>query len=86
MSKKSLDTSGIRTLYCACMQDILTRRRELKKLKQVELARLAGISEALLSRLEAGKIKRPSWETVSRLAAVLGMRPEKLFPRDGGAS
>jgi len=62
------------------MQETLTRKRESKGLKQVDLARLAGISESLLSRIESGHVKRPSFETVRRLAAALGTRPEKLFP------
>lgn len=65
------------------MQGTLTRVREAKGLKQVELARRAGISESLLSRIENGQVKRPSFETVRRLADALDTPCEELFPAAG---
>lgn len=67
------------------MQDSLTRAREAKGLKQCELARRAAVSESTISRIEAGLVKRPSFETVRRLAAALRVRPEKLFPTERAA-
>jgi transcriptional regulator with XRE-family HTH domain len=44
-----------------------------QKLSQAELARRAHISQAYLSRLEAGIQRNPSIETVKRLAKALGV-------------
>uniref|UniRef100_A0A6M3LSQ8 Putative DNA binding, helix-turn-helix domain containing protein n=1 Tax=viral metagenome TaxID=1070528 RepID=A0A6M3LSQ8_9ZZZZ len=38
-----------------------------KKLKQVEIARLAGVSESFLSEIISNK-KRPSWATAIKLS------------------
>lgn len=70
---------------CSCMNEV-AHLREQRGLSQGELATLAGISQAQLSRIEAGLIDRPSFETVRKLAAALRTRPEKLFPAPDGAS
>jgi transcriptional regulator with XRE-family HTH domain len=43
-------------------------------LNQEELARAAGVSEATVKRLEAGRGKRPYPSTRRKLAAALGVR------------
>jgi transcriptional regulator with XRE-family HTH domain len=43
-------------------------------LNQEELARAAGVSEATVKRLEAGRGKRPHPSTRRKLAAALGVR------------
>lgn len=49
---------------------IITRRLELKK-TQKELAKSAQISQSVLSRIESGNIKRPTAETLDKLAEGL---------------
>ncbi len=49
----------------------LTRRRWLARLKQWELAELAGISTSQISRIESGKVGA-SPATLGRLADALG--------------
>jgi transcriptional regulator with XRE-family HTH domain len=54
-----------------------------RRLKQGELARAAGIAQNTLSQIELGKT-RPSVETATKLARVLGVGPEEiLFPKAG---
>ena len=47
--------------------------RESAKLSQDQLAKLTGISQADISRLENGE-SNPSLNTIKRLAAALGMK------------
>jgi transcriptional regulator with XRE-family HTH domain len=64
------------------------RLRESQKLTLVEVAHRAGISSAMLSRLETGRVS-PSLETIVALAHALGVTPSALMQRvgadDGGA-
>jgi transcriptional regulator with XRE-family HTH domain len=50
----------------------LTALREARRMSQAELARRSGVSRQGLGHLEAGT-REPSWETVQRLAAALGV-------------
>lgn len=52
------------------------------RLTQQELAELSGIDQTTISDIENGRIKKPSWETVARLSAALGLDPAELFPVD----
>lgn len=52
--------------------------REERNLKQKELAELAGITEATLSRYENGK-REPKGEIISRLAKVLNVTTDYLL-------
>jgi len=54
------------------------RIREEQQLALVEVARSAGISAGMLSRLETGAAS-PSLETITSLAAALGVPPAALF-------
>ena len=49
-------------------------------LTQVELARLSGVPQGVISDLETGRRNNPTWEILSKLAQVLGVRPEQLIP------
>lgn len=49
-------------------------------LTQVELSRLSGVAQGVISELETGRTNNPSWEVLSRLSQVLGVRPEQLIP------
>jgi DNA-binding phage protein len=52
----------------------LERARQSAGLSLTEIARRSGIDLASLSRLEAGKNPNPTFETLSRYAAALGLR------------
>ena len=51
--------------------------RESAGLSMHELARRAGLAQASISNLEAGK-REPTWETVTRLASALGVSTERF--------
>lgn len=46
---------------------------------QAELARRAGVTTAVISRLERGVVE-PSWPTARNLAIALNVNPLALFP------
>ena len=52
--------------------------RERQALNQRELAKLAGLTNASLSRIETGK-QEPYASTVRKLAAALGVKPSDLM-------
>jgi DNA-binding phage protein len=52
----------------------LEKARQSLGLSLTEIARRSGIDLASLSRLEAGKNPNPTFETLSRYAAALGLR------------
>jgi transcriptional regulator with XRE-family HTH domain len=69
------------------MADMTLRQaRELVKLTQAELAARAGLERSAIHDLEAGRNRRPSWDTVFRVTTALrdcglaGITPEQLFP------
>lgn len=49
-------------------------------LTQTQLADRVGVSQTTVYDLEVGRNQSPSYETVIRLAAALGVSPEELFP------
>src|ERR1700756_4902787 len=53
---------------------VLERRRELGW-TQKELAERAGVGQAVISRIERGRLS-PTLDTYARLAAALGLSPE----------
>lgn len=58
----------------------LREARQDRKLTQERLAELSGVDQTTISNLEVGRIQSPAWETVCRLARVLDIPPEELFP------
>jgi transcriptional regulator with XRE-family HTH domain len=42
------------------------------------LEKRTGISNALLSQIETGHIKEPSWRNVVKIAKALGLRLDRL--------
>ena len=52
--------------------------RERQALNQRELARMAGLTPATLSRIEAG-IQEPYSSTIRKLAAALNVKPADLM-------
>jgi len=57
----------------------LKMARRLLGLTQTELAKKAGVDLSVVSKLEAGKRKRPSYEVAVRIAEALGLEPRELF-------
>lgn len=55
--------------------------REAKALSQSELARRAGVRQATLSAIEAGKTRRVDFDVMERLAEALGVDPGFLIVR-----
>ncbi len=57
----------------------LREARKRRKLDQVALAELAGINQGTVSRLEKGRIFKPTPETVERLEQALRLKPGQLI-------
>lgn len=62
----------------------LKEARERLGLTQEQLAARAGTTQAAISYLENGQTKSPSMALASRLARVLRVKPETLFPVEVG--
>jgi transcriptional regulator with XRE-family HTH domain len=58
----------------------LKTARRIARLTQHELATRAGVDPALISRLENGGGRRPSYEAIVRIARALNLAPDELFP------
>lgn len=55
--------------------------RQIAKLTQEQLAERAGVSAALICRLEQpGRKRRPSYEAIVRIATALNLEPQQLYP------
>jgi transcriptional regulator with XRE-family HTH domain len=61
--------------------DLKTARLS-RNLTQEQLEERSGIAQTTISAIECGSLKKPSWETVCRLARVLDYAPEQIFPVD----
>ena len=64
------------------MSDIgkrLENARRLRMWTQARLARVAGVSPTTISGIETGKIGRPHFGTLGKLALALGVAPEELL-------
>jgi transcriptional regulator with XRE-family HTH domain len=59
----------------------LRELREEKFITQAELSERTGVTEATISRLETG-VTQPRISTVRKLAAGLGVKPERLVVRN----
>ena len=57
--------------------------RQQKKLSQERLARLTDISLNTLTKIESGFTKRPSVQTIHKIAKVLDVSIEKLIESQG---
>jgi transcriptional regulator with XRE-family HTH domain len=58
----------------------LKETRTRKNMTQEELSEKSRVDQSTISAIETGRMKRPSWEIVARLAKALDERPERLFP------
>jgi transcriptional regulator with XRE-family HTH domain len=63
----------------ATFGDRLRQLRERAALSQSELARRSGLGREFLCRLESGA-RAPGWETVRKLAVVLGCKTDDFQP------
>jgi transcriptional regulator with XRE-family HTH domain len=61
-------------------RSMLRAIRNEQGLTQEQLSEKSGVEQTTISGLETGRIKRPAWEIVAKLANALGVAPEKLFP------
>jgi transcriptional regulator with XRE-family HTH domain len=61
----------------------LAEVRETRMWTQVRLAREAGVSPTTISGIESGRISRPHFGTLRKLAAALGVEPERLLSSSG---
>lgn len=59
---------------------MLKEIRKQKGLTQERLSVLSGVEQTTISSLETGRINRPAWAIVCKLARALDVRPEELFP------
>ena len=59
----------------------LKKLRKQKRLSQEKLARLVDISYNTISKIEAGKAKNPTFETLSKLSDVFGVSIDELVGR-----
>lgn len=57
--------------------------REVKEIKQVELAKRIGLSQAAISNLETDSSRKPSAPTLMKLAAVLECNPQWIIDGKG---
>lgn len=57
----------------------LVRIRRVRMWTQGKLARKAGVSPTTISGIESGKIARPHFGTIRKLAEVLEVSPERLL-------
>ena len=69
------------------LEDIAKKRRQLG-VKQVELAKLAGVSQSLIAKLESGKIDssytkvKTIFDVLDRLEAKTKIQEEKIVPNE----
>jgi transcriptional regulator with XRE-family HTH domain len=59
----------------------LKKLRKQKKLSQEKLARLVNISYNTISKIEAGKAKNPTFETLLKLADIFEVSIDELVGR-----
>jgi HTH-type transcriptional regulator, competence development regulator len=58
--------------------ELISLARELKGLTLRELEKRTGVSNALLSQIETGKVKDPGFRTVCKIADALGLTLKRL--------
>jgi len=57
----------------------LKKLREAKKLSQEKLARLADVANNTIVKIEAGKNKNPTLETLTKISKVLNISVDDLI-------
>jgi putative transcriptional regulator len=64
------------------MRMTLRELRQQKGLTQEGLASAVATTQETISGLETGRIRKPSWDLVAKIAAVLDVEPREIFPVD----
>jgi len=59
----------------------LKKLRETKKLSQEKLARLADVANNTIVKIEAGKNKNPTLETLTKIVKVLNVSVDDLIKK-----
>ena len=62
--------------------ELVALARELNGWSLRQLEKKTGISNALLSQIETGRIKNPSWWNVVKIAGALNLKLERLAKCD----
>jgi len=62
--------------------ELIAVARELKGWTLRDLEKKTGISNALLSQIETGRIKSPSWRNVVAIAKALNLKLDRLAACD----
>jgi transcriptional regulator with XRE-family HTH domain len=57
----------------------LRTARRIARLTQPELAAKSGVSQTTISAIERGANKKPTWDSVVRIAKALGVEPSEIF-------
>ncbi len=60
------------------LHEVLSLARECKGVSLRELSATTGISNPLLSQMETGKVRKPSFSNVVKLSRALGVSLNKL--------
>lgn len=60
------------------LHELLSLSRELKGITLRDLEKKTGISNALLSQIESGKVREPSFRNIVKIAAALGLSLKRL--------
>ena len=58
--------------------ELISLSRELKKMSLRDLEEKSGVSNALISQIETGKVKNPGFRTVCKLAVALNLGLKRL--------
>lgn len=58
--------------------ELISLSRELKKVTLRDLERQTGLSNAIISQIETGRVKDPGFRTVCKLASALGISLKRL--------
>lgn len=62
--------------------ELLRVAREIRGMTLRDLEQKTGISNTLISQMETGHIKSPSWRNVVKIANVLNLKLERLAECD----
>jgi transcriptional regulator with XRE-family HTH domain len=68
-----MELSSVEVMDVSGIGGRIASRRERLRLKQLELARLAGMSEAYINRLENGVVRNPKVKDLAVVARALGL-------------
>lgn len=60
------------------LHELLSLSRELKGITLRDLEKTTGISNALLSQIETGKVQEPSFRNIVKIAKALGLSLKRL--------